>query len=208
MAGAVGLEPTPSSLTVRCPADWTTPHSDELSNLHDSRPNGNALRTHFSRGNIAVLAKNRWQTQKSTIFIAGGNFQIRQAKKVGGRKPAQPSIPEGTLGFLPPDVLICRKRSATPKFLKTRSIASGQPSKKVPGASKFFEANRLKVTRQMPAHKQDSGRQRAILGDDLKEPKGGETTDLRPSISHWPTRTAPGPAHLSPSLCSGNGRTQ
>jgi hypothetical protein len=25
MAGAVGLEPTPSSLTVRCPTNWTTP---------------------------------------------------------------------------------------------------------------------------------------------------------------------------------------
>jgi hypothetical protein len=25
LAGAVGLEPTPSSLTVRCPTNWTTP---------------------------------------------------------------------------------------------------------------------------------------------------------------------------------------
>jgi hypothetical protein len=30
LAGAVGLEPTPSSLTVRCPTNWTTPHLCEL----------------------------------------------------------------------------------------------------------------------------------------------------------------------------------
>src|SRR5579862_8398775 len=28
LAGAVGLEPTPSSLTVRCPTNWTTPQPD------------------------------------------------------------------------------------------------------------------------------------------------------------------------------------
>ena len=27
LAGAVGLEPTPSSLTVRCPTNWTTPQT-------------------------------------------------------------------------------------------------------------------------------------------------------------------------------------
>ena len=30
LAGAVGLEPTPSSLTVRCPTNWTTPQPDHF----------------------------------------------------------------------------------------------------------------------------------------------------------------------------------
>ena len=30
LAGAVGLEPTPSSLTVRCPTNWTTPQPDQF----------------------------------------------------------------------------------------------------------------------------------------------------------------------------------
>ena len=45
LAGAVGLEPTPSSLTVRCPTDWTTPQrvEDVLSkSLKDNRCPQNA----------------------------------------------------------------------------------------------------------------------------------------------------------------------
>jgi hypothetical protein len=37
LAGAVGFEPTPSSLTVRCPTNWTTPQR-ELQAVHPSYP--------------------------------------------------------------------------------------------------------------------------------------------------------------------------
>jgi hypothetical protein len=37
----------------------------------------------------------------------------------GGRKPAQPSIPEGILGFPPPDAHTVRTKSAILKSLKT-----------------------------------------------------------------------------------------
>src|SRR5277367_4584540 len=45
LAGAVGLEPTPSSLTVRCPTNWTTPQlCRELFhlNLHETCAGVNA----------------------------------------------------------------------------------------------------------------------------------------------------------------------
>src|ERR1700720_4731181 len=45
LAGAVGLEPTPSSLTVRCPTNWTTPQQfrnvllnpSKIINEHETR---------------------------------------------------------------------------------------------------------------------------------------------------------------------------
>ena len=145
LAGAVGLEPTPSSLTVRCPADWTTPHPDEPNNLHDSRSNGNACGAYFLR---------RSDLHARTNYNPHSADKKEGAKKVGGRKPAQPSIPEGILGFLPPDAVIHRKPSAILNYLKTGGIAPDNAGKKVTGASKFFEVERLQVSREMSARRQ------------------------------------------------------
>jgi hypothetical protein len=73
-------------------------------------------------------------------FMAFG-FAARREKKVGGRKPAQPSIPEGILGFPPPDAHVCRTRRAIPKLLKTQRVGLGQARKKCSRPVKFADAS-------------------------------------------------------------------
>ena len=51
--------------------------------------------------------------------------------KAEGRKPAQPSIPEGILGFLPSDADITRIRFAKLKLLKTKPFTTA-PKVKTP----------------------------------------------------------------------------
>jgi hypothetical protein len=55
----------------------------------------------------------------------------------GGRKPAQPSIPEGILGFPPPDALIQCISKTKAKLLKRNTLAYSLPGKKSVGAVKF-----------------------------------------------------------------------
>jgi hypothetical protein len=52
LAGAVGLEPTPSSLTVRCPTNWTTPQPCTNCKRYAKNP-----ATHFSIVWISGLAE-------------------------------------------------------------------------------------------------------------------------------------------------------
>ena len=130
-------------------------------------------------------------------------------KKAGGRKPAQPSIPEGILGFLPPDTPIHRKPNAILKYLKTRSIAPDLPGKKVPAASKFFGALNVQVTHEMSARRPRRGggaiRQRS--SDPFKCRKARAKGRL-PAVSRSPIRSALPPEHPSRYRCSGNARTQ
>jgi len=54
----------------------------------------------------------------------------------GGRKPAQPSIPEGILGFPPPDALLQCISKTKAKVLKSNAVVSRVPGKNLQGVSK------------------------------------------------------------------------
>src|SRR5271156_5037396 len=58
-------------------------------------------------------------------------------EKAEGRKPAQPSIPEGILGFLPSDPNMLRTRFAKIKTLKTKYFTT-TPKVKTPGTTVKF----------------------------------------------------------------------
>ena len=62
-------------------------------------------------------------------------WEKSKKRKAEGRKPAQPSIPEGILGFLPSDTDIARIRFAKLKLLKTRLFTTHTQGKNstVPG---------------------------------------------------------------------------
>jgi hypothetical protein len=55
--------------------------------------------------------------------FAEGIWRKRTNEVAGGRKPAQPSIPEGILGFPPPDTHTHGTPAAILKSLKTHGIA-------------------------------------------------------------------------------------
>jgi hypothetical protein len=69
--------------------------------------------------------------------IGRGRQKLRTAEVAGGRKPAQPSIPEGILGFPPPDALLQCTAKTKAKLLKANHAAPGVPGKKLLGASKI-----------------------------------------------------------------------
>jgi hypothetical protein len=60
----------------------------------------------------------------------------------GGRKPAQPSIPEGILDFPPPDLSFYRTLQTKGKALKANAVIL-RPHEKIPGCQQKFRRNKM-----------------------------------------------------------------
>jgi hypothetical protein len=71
LAGAVGLEPTPSSLTVRCPTNWTTPQQFRDVLLNPTK--------------INIVRKTRKPAPKD--FIPGFRWEIPPRSRSASRRP-------------------------------------------------------------------------------------------------------------------------
>src|ERR1700678_2016353 len=98
LAGAVGLEPTPASLTVRCPTNWTTPqpHYNSkccTSNFHPMI----ADTTDYSFG-----GGERRYTNRGKRGTRGVESWFPRGRPKEGSRPS-PQSPKGILGFLPSD---------------------------------------------------------------------------------------------------------
>ena len=83
----------------------------------------------------AEANSNRINAPRRTL--GRGRQKLRTAEVAGGRKPAQPSIPEGILGFPPPDALLQCTAKTKAKLLKANHPGPGVPGKKLLGASKI-----------------------------------------------------------------------
>ena len=116
LAGAVGLEPTPASLTVRCPTNWTTPQPHLNSKC--SNVNFHAVILDVETTRLITYARQRAHNLRKALLRTNceGSCKIKAEE----RKPAQPSIPEGILGFLSSDTETTRIRFAKLKPLKTQ----------------------------------------------------------------------------------------
>ena len=87
---------------------------------------------------VDFTALRRKESERTPAVRSRGVGKNQNRRKVaGGRKPAQPSIPEGILGFPPPDAL----RQCTPKtkakLLKLNRVVFEVPGKKLLGVSKI-----------------------------------------------------------------------
>jgi hypothetical protein len=76
-------------------------------------------------------------SERTPPHIGRGRQKLRTAEVAGGRKPAQPSIPEGILGFPPPDTLLQCNWKTKAKLLKRNRVSGGLPGKKLLGLVKF-----------------------------------------------------------------------
>ncbi len=79
----------------------------------------NAHRKNSCRGAAAKCKERR-----SRASFARGRRKQQTAVVAGGRKPAQPSIPEGILGFPPPDALLQGTLKTKVKLLKPNSVVT------------------------------------------------------------------------------------
>src|SRR5271169_4695509 len=83
LAGAVGLEPTPSSLTVRCPTNWTTPQQsrNDLSNPskiinigETCKPAAKICQTFIRMSaRFTHMARHAWPRFEIEIFLGGSS---------------------------------------------------------------------------------------------------------------------------------------
>ena len=90
LAGAVGLEPTPSSLTVRCPTNWTTPQPS----LNSKREYRNFCAPNSIRSILVFDGKTDGKDVGRNISCRG--FSENRPRE--GSRPS-PQSPIGILGF-------------------------------------------------------------------------------------------------------------
>jgi hypothetical protein len=85
----------------------------------------------------AVRTSEQQPNRRTPPHIGRGRQKLRTAEVAGGRKPAQPSIPEGILGFPPPDAVLQCTAKTKAKLLKANHTGPGVPGKKLLGVSKI-----------------------------------------------------------------------
>src|ERR1700685_503152 len=91
LAGAGGLEPPPSSLTVRCPTNWTTPQAREL--FLEARPGLLGPRTFRSAG-LAGKRSAKIERERSRPKRLMGNAELCKPESKQGRNGWRLPVPK------------------------------------------------------------------------------------------------------------------
>ena len=130
MAGAVGLEPTPSSLTVRCPTNWTTPQP-----FLDCKREWNFSSHAFLDGLDFTgirTRRNEARPGRKALPPYLGPYKVYEYGERGRGKEAGPALNplKGSSAFPPSDGITYRTPGTKLILLKTHTFRLSPPRKK------------------------------------------------------------------------------